>query len=98
MLAGPPWRNPGRHGQFAADLAWFTQYAASHAVRWAKISVPGLAIAFEQDVLFPPASARQLTEAVPGAELAVIPDSGHFGGLTHAAVVAKALLKFFATN
>jgi pimeloyl-ACP methyl ester carboxylesterase len=54
MLARPPWRNPGRHGQLAADDAWFTQYAATHAARWAKISVPLLAVAFEQDVGFPP--------------------------------------------
>jgi hypothetical protein len=44
---------------------------------------PLLAVAFEQDVGFPPASARQLTQAIPGAELAVIPDAGH-GGRVHA--------------
>jgi len=98
MLAGPPWANPGRHGQCAADLAWSTQYAATHTARWAKISVPLLAVAFEQDVLCPPASARQLIQAVPGAELAVIPASGHLGAITHATEVAKALLTFFATH
>jgi len=96
MSARPPWGNPGRHGQFAADHAWFTQYAATHAARWAKISVPLLAVAFEQDAGFPPASARQFTQAVPGAELAVIPDAGHGGVFTHAGEVAEVLLKFFA--
>jgi pimeloyl-ACP methyl ester carboxylesterase len=98
LLARPPWPNPGRHGQFAAGVSWATQDAATHAARWAKISVPLLAVASEQDVWFPPAAARQLTQAVPGSELAVIPDSGHFGPLTHVAEVTKALLKFFATN
>jgi len=97
MLADPPWGNPGRHGQFAADDSWLTQHAATHADRWATISVPLLAVAFEEDVLFPPTSARQLTQAVPGAELAVVSESGHLGPLTHAEEVAKLLLKFFAT-
>jgi pimeloyl-ACP methyl ester carboxylesterase len=98
MLAGSPWGNPGRHGQFAADVAWCAQYAATHAARWAKISVPVLAVAFEQDVVCQPAAARQLTQAITGAELVVIPGSGHGGTLTHAAEVAKVLLKFFAKN
>jgi pimeloyl-ACP methyl ester carboxylesterase len=56
-----------------------------------------LAVAFEQDVGFPPASARQLTRAVPGAQLAVIREAGHGGVFTDAAEVGEVLLKFFAT-
>jgi pimeloyl-ACP methyl ester carboxylesterase len=96
MLARPRWHNPGRHGQFAADHAWNQEYQATHAARWARISVPLLAVAFEHDVGFPPSSARQLTQAVPSAELAVIPQAGHGGVLTHAAEVSEVLLKFFA--
>jgi pimeloyl-ACP methyl ester carboxylesterase len=98
MLARPPWGNPGRHGQFAADHAWVTRYRATHAARWAKISVPLLAVAFEQDPGFPPGSARLLTQAIPGAQLTVIPDAGHGGVFTHAAEVGEALLKFFAAT
>jgi pimeloyl-ACP methyl ester carboxylesterase len=98
MLAFPPWGNPGRHGQFAARHAWGAGYRATHAARWAKISVPLLAIAFEQDPGFPSGSARQLTQAIPGAQLTVIPDAGHGGVFTHAAAVGEVLLKFFAAT
>jgi pimeloyl-ACP methyl ester carboxylesterase len=98
MLALPPWGDPGRHGQFAARHAWGTGYRATHAARWAKISAPLLAVAFEQDVCFPPGSARQLTQGIPGAQLAVIPEAGHGGVFTHAAEVAEVLLKFFAAT
>jgi pimeloyl-ACP methyl ester carboxylesterase len=98
MLTGPQWGNPGRHGQFAAGAAWSAQDIAAHSARWAKISVPVLAVAFEHDVLCPPASARQLSQAVSGAELALIPGSGHYAVITHAGEVATVLLNFFATN
>jgi pimeloyl-ACP methyl ester carboxylesterase len=97
LLARPPWRNPGRHGQLAADHGWNQGYEAMHAARWAKLSVPLLAVAFEHDAGFPPSGARQLTQAIPGAELAVIPGAGHGGVLTHAAAVGEVLLKFFAS-
>lgn len=97
LLARPPWRNPGRLGQFAADQAWIDEYQATHAGRWARISVPLLAVAFEHDPLFPPSSVRQLTQAVVGAELAVIPEAGHGGAFTHARAVSEVLLKFFAS-
>jgi pimeloyl-ACP methyl ester carboxylesterase len=96
MLALPPWGDPGRHGQFAARHAWGTRYRATHAARWAKISAPLLAVAFQQDICFPPSSARQLTQAIPGAQLTVIPDAGHGGVFTHAGEVGEVLLKFFA--
>jgi pimeloyl-ACP methyl ester carboxylesterase len=98
MLSSPLWGNPGRHGQLTAADEWHAQYADTHAARWAKISVPVLAVAFEHDCNYPPADARQLTQGVSGAELVVIPESLHGGVFTHAAEVAKALLTFFATN
>jgi pimeloyl-ACP methyl ester carboxylesterase len=95
LLARPPWRNPGCHGQCAADNGWNEGYEAMHAARWAKLSVPLLAVAFEYDAGFPPSSVRQLTQAIPGAELAVIPGAGHGGALTHPGEVGEVLLKFF---
>jgi thioesterase CepJ len=94
----PPWGNPGRYGQFAAAHTWNDQFADTHAVHWARISVPLLAVAFAQDVSFPPSSARQLTETIPSAELAVIPDAGHGGVFTHAPQVSEVLLPFFAST
>ena len=59
--------------------------------------MPLLAVAFEHDLLFPPSSTRQLTHAVAGAELAVVPGAGHGGTFTHAATVGEVLVKFFAS-
>lgn len=88
----PEWRNPGRHGHYAAALGWLQQ--EGHAERWAAISVPLLVVAFEHDVAFPPASGRKLAEAA-GADLVVIPDAAHGGPFTHAAAVAEHLTEFF---
>jgi len=60
MLARPPGAIPGLH---AAAVAWAAEYQATHAARWAKISVPLLAVAFEQSLGFP---AGQRAAARPG--------------------------------
>jgi len=95
MLARPPGAIPGLH---AAAVAWMAEYQATHAARWAKISVPLLAVAFEQSLGSPPGSVRQFTQAIPGAELAVIPGASSGGVFTHAAEVSEVLLKFFAAS
>jgi pimeloyl-ACP methyl ester carboxylesterase len=97
LSARPGWGNPGRHGQFAADHAWIEEFQATHAARWAKISVPLLVVAFEHDASVRPSGARQLAQAVPGAELSVIPGASHGGVFTHASEVGEVLLKFFAS-
>jgi 3-oxoadipate enol-lactonase len=41
------------------------------------IAVPTLVVAGEADVLTPPADARAMAAAIPGARLAIIPGTGH---------------------
>jgi len=45
------------------------------------ITVPTLVIAGDVDVITPPADARALTAAIPGARLVVIPKAGHLSPL-----------------
>jgi pimeloyl-ACP methyl ester carboxylesterase len=96
LSARPLWANPGRLGQVAAGHAWHNQSQNERVARWSKISAPLLVVAFENDAGFPPSSGRQMTQAVPGAELAVIAGAGHGGLITHAGAVSEVLLKFFA--
>jgi pimeloyl-ACP methyl ester carboxylesterase len=95
MLERAPGAIPGLH---AAGVAWLKQDQATRAARWAKISVPLLAVVFEQSLGSPPSNVRQFTQAIPGAELAVIPGAGGGGVFTHAAEISEVLLKFFAAD
>lgn len=47
----------------------------------ASIAVPTLVVVGEDDALSPPDVARRMQEAVPGAELAVLPRAGHLSSL-----------------
>lgn len=93
LEASPEWRNPGRHGQYAAVVDWVQGVGA--AGRWGAISVPVLVVAFEDDVAFPPASGSRFADGVAGAELVVVTDAGHGGPFTHAGGVAEHVLDFF---
>ena len=42
-----------------------------------RVACPTLVIAAEDDALKPPAYSRAIAQAVPGAELALVPDAGH---------------------
>ncbi len=45
--------------------------------RLGRITAPTLVLHGAQDALTPPANARQLTRAIPGARLELVPDAGH---------------------
>ena len=45
------------------------------------IRVPTLVIVGEQDQLTPPAVAKTLADAIPGAQLAILPEAGHLSNL-----------------
>ncbi len=45
------------------------------------ISVPALVVVGAEDAITPPAEARRMAEAIPGAELAVISGAGHVSNL-----------------
>lgn len=61
--------------------------------RLGAVTAPVLVVAGELDALTPPAAAREVAAAVPGAELVVLPGAGHFpwvdDGPAFAAVVGS---------
>ena len=60
----------------------------------ADIRCPTLVVVGDGDVLTPPELAEEIANAIPGARLAVIRDSGHLSTLEQPAAVTKAMLEF----
>ena len=60
------------------------------------IAVPALVLVGEQDALTPPAKAQEIANAIPGARLVVIADSGHLSTLEQPEAVNRALLEWIA--
>jgi pimeloyl-ACP methyl ester carboxylesterase len=60
----------------------------------ATISVKALVLVGEEDVITPPTVARSLAEAIPGAHLEVIPNSGHMAPYENPSVANAAILRF----
>jgi pimeloyl-ACP methyl ester carboxylesterase len=73
--AAPPWTNPGRLGQYQADLAWLQD--SSQLDRLTRITAPCLAMAFEHDCWFPPRSVREAANRIPGCRYTELPGQGH---------------------
>ena len=63
------------HGYALASLAFLGADFRETAPR---IDVPALVLVGEHDILFPPAQARLLAEALPRAGYHVLPGAGHF--------------------
>jgi len=93
--AGPPWTNPGRLGQYQADLAWLED--GSHLDRLDRIASPCLAMAFEHDCWFPPRAVREAAERIPGCRYAELPGLGHGAPLLAADQVNPILVEFLGT-
>lgn len=62
----------------------------------ARIAAPTLVIVGELDALTPPSSAKALADAIPGAELAVIPGAGHLSNLDQPELFNELLAGFLA--
>jgi pimeloyl-ACP methyl ester carboxylesterase len=60
----------------------------------AQITVPTLVIVGEDDVVTPPADARQLAAGLPDARLIVIPNAGHVSPVERPDEVNRAILGF----
>ena len=92
LEAGPSWTNPGRLGQWSADLAWGNDEARIE--RWPQLQQRCLAIAFEHDLVWPPSRAREAAQAMPNARVEVIAGAAHGGVFTHAELVCAAIIEF----
>jgi pimeloyl-ACP methyl ester carboxylesterase len=92
--AAEPWTNPGRLGQYQADLAWLED--SSYLDRLDRIKSPCLAMAFEHDCWFPPRAVREAAERIPGCRYAELPGLGHGAPLLAAGQVNPILTEFLA--
>ncbi len=59
-----------------------------------RIGVPTMVLVGEDDVISPPAEARELTASIPGARLEVIPAAGHLAPYENPAAVNNAIIRF----
>ncbi|RZJ29267.1 MAG: alpha/beta fold hydrolase [Brevundimonas sp.] len=60
------------------------------------VAVPTLVLVGDKDALTPPEMAREMAEAIPDAELVIVPDAGHVSTLEQPAAVNAALLDWLA--
>jgi 3-oxoadipate enol-lactonase len=61
-----------------------------------KVIVPTLVVVGADDRLTPPAMAKSIADAIPGARLAVIPAAGHLSNIEQPAVFNEIVLRFLA--
>ncbi len=62
--------------------------------RLGEVGVPTLVLVGAADFITPLNSARELSDGIPGAELAVLPDSGHFAHLEEPDAFRNSVLHF----
>ena len=60
------------------------------------IAAPALVIVGEEDTLTPPAESRKLAEALPTAELVIVPRAGHLANIEQPDAFNAALSRFLA--
>jgi pimeloyl-ACP methyl ester carboxylesterase len=60
----------------------------------AKIKVPTLVMVGEEDVISPPAEAREMASLLPTARLEVIPQAGHLTPYENPQAANAAILRF----
>ena len=60
------------------------------------IDVPTLVLVGEHDAITPPDQARAMADAIPDAELVVVPDAGHLSGMENPAAFNAALEGFLS--
>ena len=56
-----------------------------------RIGVPTLVLVGAEDLITPPDMAREMSDAITGASLAVVPGAGHLSSLEEPDLVSRAL-------
>ncbi len=83
---------------FAQEVAahYFRNLAGLYDVRdqLGEIRAPTLVVVGEHDWLVPPSARRVIAEGIPGAELVVIPEAGHFSFIERSEAYADAVRRF----
>jgi 3-oxoadipate enol-lactonase len=78
--------------QLQGAMVWTGSYS-----RLAELSLPTLLIHGEFDQLVPPENARVLAEAIPGANLVLLPQASHIFPTDQQEAAGQAILSFLAT-
>ncbi|AGA25588.1 alpha/beta fold hydrolase [Singulisphaera acidiphila] len=63
----------------------------------ARIQVPTLVLVGADDTITPPAEARAMAQAIPGAQFEIIPNAGHLAPLENPAASNAAILRFLSS-
>jgi pimeloyl-ACP methyl ester carboxylesterase len=61
------------------------------------IAVPTLVLVGEEDILTPPAEARAMADAIPGARLEIIPQAGHLAPYENPAAANAIIHRFLGS-
>jgi pimeloyl-ACP methyl ester carboxylesterase len=80
----------------AAARDFESHYEESAAADIAQIAVPTLLIHGEDDAIVPAALGRAVADAIPGAEIVVLPDTGHVPTMTRAETVVAEIERWAA--
>jgi pimeloyl-ACP methyl ester carboxylesterase len=91
MIAATP--VPGIVGALAA----MRDREGSESLLPALAGLPTLIVVGEEDTLTPPDQARVMAQAIPGAQLAIIPGAGHLPPVEQPVSTTKALREFLST-
>ena len=85
---------------FTPEVAthYFSNLASHYDVRerLGEIRVPTLVVVGESDWIIPPSASRVIADGIPGADLAVIPEAGHFPFIERPEAYADAVRRFLA--
>ena len=78
--------------RIGAEGVWL----ADQRDRVAKIAVPTLVLVGAEDTVTPPELSRELAEAIPGAELHILPGAGHLANIERPADFNRLVEEFIA--
>lgn len=108
-LVLPAYAHPTRQ-EVLADMArssfnpevgafWFRHERPRYDLRGrlGEITVPALVVVGDYDWITPPSQSRIIAAGIPGAELVVIPDAGHFAFSERPEAFAAAVRRFLGT-
>jgi pimeloyl-ACP methyl ester carboxylesterase len=87
--AAEPWTNPGRLGQYQAELAWLED--GSQLDRLSRITSPLPGHGVRARLLVPAAGLREAARRIPGCRHTELPGLGHGAPLLAAGQVNPAL-------